>query len=454
MPLVRLACCPLRRRSAGPRRHRAVRLPRLRPRQRAGGRSSGPRVDRQRAAPAADPGGRSPATTPAGSFRSSGQSGRAGRPAPGGPPAWRRPDRIVVPSLAPETGGAYLRLARALSLTADELVAGARLAARRGGGTDRRGGGRAPGGDGGARLRAVGAASASCWKRTRPPCAPATATLVVAAVRARRRTPARPRRGDRSDRPAAGRGAAGRGGAPAPHPRRSDRPPATRATARRDRRGDAGLPGEDRRRRSVARTGTGQAPARALRKRRLSRPPSPPCAHAVCSAAVRPAVPDTMVIFLMWNDLQRIVASVALGVDDLVHDRQPGHDPPEDGVLLVEGVGALATQMKNWLPAVSDCWCAPSTACRARDGRSARTPPSGRPPRPAARRSPSARAACRRPPPSPATPRRRRRPRRAAARPPPPPRVPPSSARRPRSGRSCRRRRAPRCACWDPPPGS
>lgn len=37
----------------------------------------------------------------------------------GGPPPWRRPDRIVVPSLAPETGGAYLRLARALSLAAD-----------------------------------------------------------------------------------------------------------------------------------------------------------------------------------------------------------------------------------------------------------------------------------------------------------------------------------------------
>ncbi len=41
----------------------------------------------------------------------------AGAPAPDGPsPAWRRPERIAVPSLAPESGGAYLRLARALSL--------------------------------------------------------------------------------------------------------------------------------------------------------------------------------------------------------------------------------------------------------------------------------------------------------------------------------------------------
>jgi hypothetical protein len=42
-----------------------------------------------------------------------------GVPASGGASPWRRPDRIVVPSLAPETGGAYLRLARALSLSAD-----------------------------------------------------------------------------------------------------------------------------------------------------------------------------------------------------------------------------------------------------------------------------------------------------------------------------------------------
>lgn len=39
--------------------------------------------------------------------------------APGGASPPRRPDRIVVPSLAPETGGAYLRLARALSLSVD-----------------------------------------------------------------------------------------------------------------------------------------------------------------------------------------------------------------------------------------------------------------------------------------------------------------------------------------------
>lgn len=42
----------------------------------------------------------------------------AAPPAPGVAPAWRAPDRIVVPSLAAETGGAYLRLARALSLAA------------------------------------------------------------------------------------------------------------------------------------------------------------------------------------------------------------------------------------------------------------------------------------------------------------------------------------------------
>jgi hypothetical protein len=42
-----------------------------------------------------------------------------GVPSSGGASPWRRPDRIVVPSLAPETGGAYLRLARALSLSAD-----------------------------------------------------------------------------------------------------------------------------------------------------------------------------------------------------------------------------------------------------------------------------------------------------------------------------------------------
>ena len=42
-----------------------------------------------------------------------------GAPAAGGSSPWRRSDRIVVPSLAPETGGAYLRLARALSLSAD-----------------------------------------------------------------------------------------------------------------------------------------------------------------------------------------------------------------------------------------------------------------------------------------------------------------------------------------------
>lgn len=41
-----------------------------------------------------------------------------GVPASDGASPWRRPDRIVVPSLAPETGGAYLRLARALSLSA------------------------------------------------------------------------------------------------------------------------------------------------------------------------------------------------------------------------------------------------------------------------------------------------------------------------------------------------
>ncbi len=41
-----------------------------------------------------------------------------GVPTSGGAASWRRPDRIVVPSLAPETGGAYLRLARALSLSA------------------------------------------------------------------------------------------------------------------------------------------------------------------------------------------------------------------------------------------------------------------------------------------------------------------------------------------------
>jgi len=42
-----------------------------------------------------------------------------GVPTSDGASPWRRPDRIVVPSLAPETGGAYLRLARALSLSAD-----------------------------------------------------------------------------------------------------------------------------------------------------------------------------------------------------------------------------------------------------------------------------------------------------------------------------------------------
>jgi hypothetical protein len=40
--------------------------------------------------------------------------------APGTTSPWRRPARIVVPSLAPESGGPYLRLARALSLSADD----------------------------------------------------------------------------------------------------------------------------------------------------------------------------------------------------------------------------------------------------------------------------------------------------------------------------------------------
>ncbi|MHB8079967.1 MAG: hypothetical protein ACYDIE_12015 [Candidatus Krumholzibacteriia bacterium] len=40
-----------------------------------------------------------------------------------GPAPWRLPGRIVVPSLAPETGGAWLRLARAMSLAADGWTA-------------------------------------------------------------------------------------------------------------------------------------------------------------------------------------------------------------------------------------------------------------------------------------------------------------------------------------------